>query len=701
MRLSVKIKQQERSDCGAASFASVAAHYGVSIPLTNIRLVSGTDSGGTSIKGLLEAAQHFGFKAEGYKGEEKSLHIIPLPAILHLRKSDGYLHFVVLTKRSPGYFHIMDPAEGDIIKVGVRELLSEWTGYLILISNSDIKRESREYYSILSRFSSLIYKRRYDMLKSLLLSCLHIIASLSVALFIKHLLDDIIPYGESDYLVKVSLLMAAVICISVLISVIKSGIHIKLSVGADNELIGDYLDHLFKIPLPLFGIMKTGEITSRINDAYKIRNLITETIPDTLIASVTLVLSLIILLITDIRLSLICAASIPLFAAIYYISDRVNKPLMRSAMERAARFQSSVIDSIKSIATIKNFGNEQIAFARTKIRLEDLNRTLIKAGRTSVYTGAAAELTSKLMTLAVLWSGGAAVISGVITPGELVSFYAISALFSTPLQQLASSISSFREGSVAASRLYDIMAVEREEECENSLTPVIQNLRLNNVSFGYPGRGLLFENLSFSLESGKILLLKGKSGCGKSTVASLIMKHLMPVSGEITANGKSLADIEAKNWRRSVSIVPQNPDLYGNTIYESIMDGADSEFSQGNNQESIESEKSRLSEQFKELCRELDLDRIFDSLPNGPATHPGEGGALLSRGEQQRIAFARAVIRGPSLLILDEATSSLDSHSANIIDKIVVKLREKGVAILIISHKESDLQIADKVIELK
>ncbi|MDZ4058814.1 MAG: ABC transporter ATP-binding protein, partial [Bacteroidales bacterium] len=292
----------------------------------------------------------------------------------------------------------------------------------------------------------------------------------------------------------------------------------------------------------------------------------------------------------------------------------------------------------------------------------------------------------------------AAVISGVITPGELVSFYAISALFSTPLQQLASSISSFREGSVAASRLYDIMALEREEECENSLTPVIQNLRLNNVSFGYPGRGLLFENLSFSLESGKILLLKGKSGCGKSTVASLIMKHLMPVSGEITANGKSLADIEAKNWRRSVSIVPQNPDLYGNTIYESIMDGADSAFSQNDNQEIG---KSGLSEQFKELCRELDLDRIFDSLPNGPATHPGEGGALLSRGEQQRIAFARAVIRGPSLLILDEATSSLDSHSANIIDKIVVKLREKGVAILIISHKDSDLQIADKVIELK
>ncbi len=684
MRLSVKIKQQERSDCGAASLSSVAAHYGVNIPLTKIRLLSGTDSGGTSIKGLIEAATYYGFKAEGYKGIEESLSKIPLPAILHLRKADGYLHFVVLTKYSGDYLYIMDPAEGDILKVSKRDLLEEWTGYLILIRDNGIKRERSSDQSVLRRFKYLIYKRRTELLKSIVLSSLHIVASLSVALFIKHLLDNIIPYGESDSLIEASLFMLAVICLSVLISVMKSGIQIKMSVGTDKEIIGDYLEHIFNIPLPLFGIMKTGEITSRISDVYKIRTVVTETIPEAVIAIITLLLSLTILVITDLRLSLICSSSIPLFAIIYYISDRLNKPLMRSAMERAARFQSIVIESVRSIATIKNFGNEQIAFARSKVRLEDLGNTLVKAGRTSIFTGAAAELTSKLMTIVVLWSGGTAVISGIITPGELISFYAISALFSAPLQQLASAIPSLREGSVAASRLYDIMSVEREEESDLAISPVINNLTLSNISFGYPGRGMLFKDLSFSLESGKILLLKGRSGCGKSTIASLIMKHLVPTEGEISVNGHNINTIDARRWRRSVSIVPQNPDLFGNTIYECIMDGADG-----------------LNALLGEICKELELNTIFDSLPNGPATHPGEGGALLSRGEQQRVAFARAVMRRPSLLILDEATSSLDSHSAMLIDKAVLKMRDSGVAILIISHKESDITIADKVIDLK
>ncbi|OFY26671.1 MAG: hypothetical protein A2X17_04235 [Bacteroidetes bacterium GWF2_41_61] len=135
-----------------------------------------------------------------------------------------------------------------------------------------------------------------------------------------------------------------------------------------------------------------------------------------------------------------------------------------------------------------------------------------------------------------------------------------------------------------------------------------------------------------------------------------------------------------------MSIVPQNPDLFGNTIKECIMDGVES---------------NDYREIYEELCMELELNRIFESLPNGEATHPGEGGSLLSRGEQQRIAFARAVARKPSFLILDEATSSMDIRSEKIIERAIMKLKKEGTLILIISHKSRSCLIADEIIDMR
>lgn len=706
--LSVKVRQKDRSDCGAAALASVAAHYGFKVSVALIRYFSGTDSSGTTIKGIKEAAQKIGFQAEAYRGTILSLTKIPKPAILHLRKKDGFLHYIVLLSYKKGKFYIMDPAFGEIIKKTAKELIEEWSGVLILFTlnpNMIIGKEQSKLQIAphLKQLKSILRSKWRVFPITLLISILHIAAMLATALFIKELLDVVIPLGDSARLKMLSLIMILIIATSALLSFVRSKLLLKTSIDTDQKLTNEYLDHLYHIPLPCFNSFKTGELTSRIGDVYRIRNLIASTIPESIVAVVTLLFSVIVLFKLNSKLAVLTALFIPIYVSIFLIHDKVNRPLMKKFMERASLFQSSVIESLRSMATIRNFGIESMALAKSGIRLKELNETFETTGKAALVAGGAADFTSRVLTIAVLWFGGAAVIGGKITLGEMVSFYTITALFSAPLQELAGAFSSFREGFIASSRLYDIISLQREvqeidssnnkyeierksEGLKKSGEKPIERCKIiaNELSFGYPGRSLLFEDLSFTIESGKILLLNGGSGCGKSTVVSLLLKHLEPVSGSLSWSGSNLGSL--KKWRENIAIVPQNPDLYGQSILECIMSG-----------EEIEDDL----EYFNRLSKELELDKMANRLPYGFATNPGEGGAMLSRGEQQRIAFARAAMKRAPVMLLDEATSSLDKESESLIRDSVERLKKEGCAILIISHDPKFRLIANQTVTIK
>lgn len=706
--LSVKVKQKDRSDCGAAALASVAAHKGLKISVSLIRYLSGTDSSGTTIKGLKEAAQKLGLQAEAYRGTMDSLEKIPKPAILHLKKEDGYLHYVVLSKYKKGKFYIMDPALGELIKRPANKLLDEWTGILILFGNStNIKTDEQSNIQMLPHLKQLaqVICNKWKVFPvTLLISILHIAAMLATAFFIKELLDVVIPQGDLERLKILSAFMIAIIALSVILSILRSKILLKTSIHTDKKLISEYLEHLYHIPLPCFNSFKTGELTSRVSDVYRIRNLIAGTIPETIVALVTLFFSLIVLFALNSNLALLCTLFIPLYISIFLIHDRVNKPLLKKLMEKGSLLQSNIIENLRSMATIRNFGVESLALAKSGVKLKELNETIKSTGKAAIYAGEAADFTSRTLTVTVLWFGGIAVIAGKLTLGEMISFYTITAVFASPLQELASAFSSFREGFIASSRLYDILSLQKEilevkypakqkdknsniqeEKYAHYLKKQSEcKIVAKELSFGYPGKSLLFENLSFTLESGKILLLSGGSGCGKSTVISLLMRHLKPVSGSLSWSGSNFDSLD--KWRRNIAVVPQNPDLYGQSIMECIMLGR-----------KIEDD----IDYFNSLTKELKLNKMADRLLYGFYTHPGEGGSMLSRGEQQRIAFARAAMKRAPVMLLDEATSSLDKESESLIKNSILRLKEEGHAILIISHDPQFRSIANQTISMK
>jgi ATP-binding cassette subfamily B protein len=683
-RVSIKVRQNDTSDCGAAALASVAAHAGIRSSVAMLRHLSGTDSSGTTIKGLIEAANAIGLGAEAFRGTVQSLSMVPKPAILHIKKENGILHYVVLTKSSKNKFHVMDPADGQIHKKDIKTICSEWSGILVLFTLPDQLRSKVSIFTPHIRELFRLTISRWKIFPATMaISVVSTASMLAVAVFIKELLDSVIPGGDLARLKTFTLALVALTLTSIILSSLRSCLLVKAGIGIEKELTGEYMEQLCHIPLPFYGSFKTGELTSRISDIYRIRSFIAETLPDTLIAAVSLSLSFFLLFWINSTMAWICMLFLPVYLSVFIIHDKVRKPGIRRLLEKGAAFQGYLIENLRAMATIRNFGLRKRFMSGASIKHNALAKELVTTSNAAIIAGSCADLASRVLSVVILWFGGKSVVAGTISAGEMVSFFTMASLFSSPMQQLAISFAALREGVTASSRFNDIMMVRRERYNTGTIEASNSTIEVKELSFGYPGRDILFRGLSFSIEKGKIVLLTGESGCGKSTVISLILKHLVPSSGTIGSYMDKSSNIE--KWREQIALVPQNPELLGDSIMECIIPG----------------DPGKLDgSYFSRLVSELELDKMASRFPFGFSTHPGEGGSLLSRGEQQRVAYARAVMKRAPVMLLDEATASLDNYSRELILNSLSRLRDEGCAILIVSHEKSISRVADLTIDM-
>ncbi|MDD2490866.1 MAG: peptidase domain-containing ABC transporter [Bacteroidales bacterium] len=683
MGYSIKIRQHDISDCGAACLASVSAYWGLKLPIARIRLFSNTDSRGTTIKGLIDAARTFGFNAEGYKGQKNSLYKIQKPVILHLQKRGGLLHFVVLYGIRNQKLRIMDPLDGEIHNVEFEELLSEWSGKLVTISPAERFNKGEEGVSISSRLFGLLISNRRSLGKAMVAAILFTVASFAISLFIKIILDKIIPSGEMINLTIASLLAALVFILSLILSWVRSTILVKVGISMDMELMGKYIRHLVKLPGIFYDARETGEITSRISDAAKIRSYLTSTLSGLGISAIMLIFATGAMFALSPRMAIPALSAIPVYFGLFRLADIFNKREQRTIMERGAKFENGIIETVKSHLAIKYSSSENYFAGRCTSALSSLLESVEKSARVAILTGSAADFASRLLILLVLWLGGIEMMNGNITPGELVAFFTIVSLFTSPLAELVSSSPEIREGTVAASRLFEILDLETEQLdggiVHNTAAPV--SVKISNVSFSYPGRVTLFKDINMEFRCGEITAVTGESGCGKSTLISLLTRLRRPSLGVIYADNLNIDHINLRCWRDMVAVVPQNPGLFAGTILENIAPGEE------------EPDTSRVIE----ICEQLGMTGFIASFPLGFEAPVGEGGSLLSGGQQQKVALARALYKDSHILIIDEGTSSMDGDSEFLAERALKMEREKGRIVIIISHKERSKVISDRI----
>jgi ATP-binding cassette subfamily B protein len=480
--------------------------------------------------------------------------------------------------------------------------------------------------------------------------------------------------------------MVIIIVLRLLLSFFQSVFILKTGQKIDATLILGYYQHLLKLPQTFFDNMRTGEIISRIGDAVKIRVFVNEVSINFILNIFILIVSFILMFIFFWKLALIMLIVVPLYVTIYYISNRLNRKVQRTVMERAADLEAQLVESLNSAGTIKRFGLEDFSNLKTETRFVNLLEIIYKSGLNNIFSSSSTSLISQLITILVLWVGAGYAIGSQITPGELLSFYSVVGYFTGPVTSVIGFNRTLQDARIAADRLFEIFDLEIEDEANKiELKPeMVDDIHFENVKFRYGTRVEVFDSLNLTIKKGEITAVTGESGSGKTTLVSLLQNIYPLQAGHIRIGRYELRHLNNQSLRKIVSVVPQRIDLFSGNVVDNIAVG------------DFNPDMTRVIE----VCDKLGMTKFIEQLPHGFNTYLGENGAALSGGQQQRIAIARALYRNPEILILDEATSSLDSLAEIFVQNTLRLLRDESKTVIVIAHRLSTINMADKVIML-
>lgn len=683
----LKVRQHDVTDCGPACLRSIAGTYGMKVSIAKLRQFASTDRRGTNILGLIEAAEAIGFSAKGLRGPIEGLPSAPMPAIAHVIVGGRLDHFVVVERATSRAITVMDPLDGRRRTLPSEEFAKLWTGALVVLLPNDAFRPLNTTSSPAARFWDLIAPHRSVLLEALIGSVVITILGLSTSIYVQKIVDNVLVDGNRNLLHAMSIAMIVVILAQTVLGAFKGLISTRTAQAIDARLVLGYYRHLLSLPQRFFDDMRVGEITSRIADAVKVRTFVNDVALGLLVNVMVVTFSTCFMLLYSWKLAVVGLSLFPIFGLLVFITNRFLKTLQRKSMERQADLQSQLVESLSTASTIKRLDLVEIMQVRTEGRFVDLLRVLYRGSIVALTGSAVGGLATQLSTVALLWVGSEQVLGQSLTPGELMSCYALLGYLTGPIVALANANKSVQDALIAADRLYEILDLESEATDVGFDISAADagDIRLDAVSFRYGTRASVFENLTLHLPAGKTTAVVGESGSGKSTLAAILQGIYEVSAGHISIGVHGLSAVSKKSLRRLIGVVPQRVELFNASVLENITIG----------------DRSPDRARVDLLVQSLGVDQMVEKLPGGLFGLLTEGGNNLSGGERQRIAIARALYRQPWILILDEATSALDSISEGYVRRTLAAHQDAGRTLIIIAHRLSTIRHADQIVVLE
>ncbi len=450
-------------------------------------------------------------------------------------------------------------------------------------------------------------------------------------------------------------------------------------------------ENLVKLPMSFYSQKRVGELNSRISaDISQLQDTFTTTIAEFLRQLILIIGGFVILGNISPKLTLMMLAIVPIVAVAAVIFGRFIRKYGKKTQDKVAESQVIVEETLQGISNVKAFANEWYEIQRYRNKIKEIVKIAIKGGQYRGYFASFIILCLFGCVVAVVWYGITLTIKGEVEGvGDLISFVLYTTFIGASFGGIAEMYAQIQKAVGATERVFELLEETPEAINANPKTSPIEKIKgivsFKNVAFSYPSRKevQVLKDVNFSAEFGQKIAIVGPSGAGKSTISSLLLRFYDITSGEILVDGKNIYDYDLENLRGNMSIVPQDVILFGGTIRENIAYG----------------KPDATNEEIMLAAKQANALNFVEGFPEKFETLVGERGVKLSGGQRQRIAIARALLKNPSILILDEATSSLDSESEKLVQEALEVLME-GRTSIIIAHRLSTIRNADKILVL-
>lgn len=719
------IQQHDEKDCGAACLSMICEFYGLKLPIAKFRDLIKVDSQGANIYGLVVGAGEVGLDADALEGTAEELFEgidsdeIRFPFIARIINNQMYEHYIVVYSINKEKVVIGDPGKDKIYKIPVALFVNQWQGQVItFFPNKDFKK-GNERKGALKKFYVFLSSQKKLLVFVFIVSIFISVINVSGAMIFEYILSDTLEMtyigkevsvekqhiGEHEYkdniafektLNKIENKLSVVfvnietVCITIILMYILRAFLQMLrgyllsvtSKQIDVPLTLSYYNHLVDLPSRFHETRKTGELMSRFYDISQIRDAISTTALTIMLDSVMAVACGVLLYNINEILFLITLVIMVIYAFVMFLFRKPIKSVNHKLMEHEAQVTSYLKESIDGMETIKAYQYENIIKRKTNKLYNRFAGMNVKGSLICNLQESIISAIASIGIVILLWIGTYLCIDNVISIANLFVFYYLIHYFLEPVSNLINLQPELQIAVVAAERLNDILDAEIEQDNtdKNEIESLYGDIKIENVDFRYGNRDLVLQNVSMTFMKGKKIAIVGESGCGKTTLAKLLLLFYNPEKGKITINGRDFSKYTISSIRKRIAYIPQNIFLFSDTVYNNL----------------IYENEDVTKRDIKKICKLCGADEFIERLPLKYNTVLEENGCNLSEGQKQRLAIVRAILKKPDVLIMDEATSNLDTITEESIKNIIEKFSDKMTCI-IIAHRMNTIKNCDYI----
>lgn len=692
------VRQVSESDCAAACLTMICKHYGKDFTMGQIRELANLSTANITPAAVINGAERMGYSARTYALQFDDLKNLKLPAIAGW---EDY-HYVVIYRVTTTEVFFADPAEG-LKKLKKEEFIRSWSdaevkgadtgpdqGVIVALDPTQRFEVKSVPQKPITHFLNYILPYKRFFAEAMIAAFTINLLGLASPLFIQTIVDTVVVHHDVSLLNMMLAGMVLVSVFSTLAGIAQNLLLAHTTARIDMRIMSEFYRHVLSLPMNFFLTRNKGDILTRFGENQKIRAIISGSTVTVLLNTLMIVIYFIMMFGYNVKLTLVFMIFIPMyFGIIFYFTPKIKK-ISQEIFETNSESQSRLIEALNGIETLKATANEYMARASWENSfVENVNRSF-RSAKLNMMSASLNKLVSLSSQVVILWLGANQVMAGTLSIGELMGFNMLTGMVIGPILQMVGLWNSLLEVRISVDRVGEILSVSPEQEpisdpgkIPASLKDCKGRIEFRKANFSYVANdqeNFVMRDFDLIIEPGQRVAFVGASGCGKSTIAKMILGFNMPASGECLVDGKEIRDLDLTSLRRNIGMVLQDSFIMAGTVAENI--------ALGDPQPDLAA--------VTEAAKLAGAHEFIINYPVGYQTLVGEKGMGISGGQRQRICIARALYRKPKILIFDEATSALDNESEKRIqDNMKTILR--GRTSITIAHRLSTIVDSDMI----